>query len=82
MLPPMPKLLEAAFWLGPGDPHRMRSAMQLLTRPRSYDYVAVSGDWRHGIPGRTPSHRVVTDGISPEQAVDETIALIKQISSE
>jgi hypothetical protein len=37
---------------------------------------------RVGIPGRTPSHRVVTDGISPEHAVDETIARIKQISSD
>ena len=34
MLPPMPKLLEAPFWLDPSDPHRMRSAMQLLTQPR------------------------------------------------
>ena len=37
LLPPMPKLLDAPFWLDPSDPHRMRSAMQLLTRPRSYD---------------------------------------------
>ena len=29
MLPTMPKLLEAPFWLDPSDPHRMRSAMQL-----------------------------------------------------
>jgi hypothetical protein len=27
-------------------------------------------------------HRVVTDGISPEQAVDQAIAWIKQILSE
>ena len=47
MLPPMPKLLEAPFWLDPSDPHRMRSAMQLLAQPRSYDYAAASGDWRH-----------------------------------
>ena len=44
MLPPMPKLLDAPFWLDPSDPHRMRSAMQLLTRPLLHDYVAVSGD--------------------------------------
>ena len=31
MLPPMQKLLDAPFWLDPSDPHRMRSAMQLLT---------------------------------------------------
>ena len=92
MLPPLPKLLDAPFWLDPGDPHRMRSAMQLLTQPRSYDYVAVSGDWRHakslpwsekgGDPWPEAVHRVVADGISPEQAVDEAIARIKQILAE
>ena len=30
---PMPKLLDAPFWLDPSDPHRMRSAIQFLTRP-------------------------------------------------
>ena len=49
MLPPMPKLLDPPFWLDPSDPHRMRSAMQLLTRPRTYYYEVVSGDWRHGV---------------------------------
>ena len=60
--------------------------MQFLTRPRSYDYVAVSGDWRTTGLRRSTSgrgvHRVVTEGISPEQAVDEAIARIKQILSE
>ena len=31
-LPPMPALLEQPFWLDPGDPHRMTSAMQFLAR--------------------------------------------------
>jgi multiple sugar transport system substrate-binding protein len=85
ILPPMPKLLDAPFWLDPGDPHRMRSAMQLLTQPRSYDYVAVSGDWRHtsrGIVWAEAVQRVAVNGISPEQAVDEAIARIKQILAE
>jgi multiple sugar transport system substrate-binding protein len=85
MLPPMPKLLQAPFWLDPGDPHRMRSAMQLLTRPRSYDYVPVSGDWRHSERNNVwpeAVQRVVTEGLSPEQAVDEAIARVKQILSE
>jgi hypothetical protein len=47
ILPPMPALLQAPFWLDPGDPHRMRSAMQLLTRPRAGSYVSLSGDLRH-----------------------------------
>jgi multiple sugar transport system substrate-binding protein len=85
MLPPMPKLLEAPFWLDPSDPHRMRSAIQLLTQPRSYDYVAVSGDWRHdeaSFAWPEAVHRVAAEGISPEQAVDEAIARIKQTLAE
>jgi multiple sugar transport system substrate-binding protein len=92
MLPPMPKLLEAPFWLDPSDPHRMRSAMQLLAQPRSYDYVAASGDWRYakslpwseegGDPWPEAVYRVAAEGTSPEQAVDEAIARIKQILSE
>jgi multiple sugar transport system substrate-binding protein len=84
MLPAMPKLLQAPFWLDPGDPHRMRSAMQLLTRPRSFPLdlrhrkmAAQEVDvWPEAV------HRVVTEGISPEQAVDEAIARIKEILSE
>jgi multiple sugar transport system substrate-binding protein len=92
LLPPIPKLLDAPFWLDPRDPHRMRSAMQLLSQPRSYDYVAASGDWRYakslpwsekgGDPWPEAVHRVAAEGVSPEQAVDEAIARIKQILSE
>jgi multiple sugar transport system substrate-binding protein len=85
MLPPMPKLLERPFWLDPSDPHRMRSAMQLLTQPRSYYYEVVSGDWRHDEAYSVwpeAVQRVAAEGISPEQAVDEAIARIKQILSE
>jgi multiple sugar transport system substrate-binding protein len=85
MLPPMPKLLQAPFWLDPGDPHRMRSAMQLLTQPRSYNYAVVTGDWRHSeayYVWPEAVQRVAVEGISPEQAVDEAIARIKQILSE
>jgi len=85
MLPPMPKLLDQPFWLDPSDPHRMRSAIQLLTRPRTYYYEVVTGDWRHGEAYSVwpeAVHRVAADGISPEQAVDEAIVRIKQILSE
>jgi multiple sugar transport system substrate-binding protein len=85
MLPAMPKLLEAPFWLDPSDPHRMRSAMQHLTRPPSYLYEVVSGDWRHHEASSVwpeAVHRVAADGISPEQAVDDAFARIKQILSE
>jgi multiple sugar transport system substrate-binding protein len=86
MLPPMPKLLQAPFWLDPSDPHRMRSAMQLLTQPRALDYytpvdvrhrnVAQEGVWEKAV------HRVAAEDINPEQAVDEAITRVKQILSE
>jgi multiple sugar transport system substrate-binding protein len=87
LLPPLAKLLEQPFWLDPGDPHRMAAVMQAASRPLAHDYTAASGDlghdqiyneriWAKAI------HRVAADGISPEQAVDEAIAKIKQILSE
>ena len=87
MLPPMPKLLDAPFWLDPSDPHRMAAVMQLSSRPMDYDYPPVSGDWRYGRIRQErvwakAVHRVAADGVSPEQAVDEAIARIKEILSE
>jgi multiple sugar transport system substrate-binding protein len=83
MLPAMPKLLDAPFWLDTRDPHRMAAVMQVASRPMQYNYATVSGDWRHSLI-RTEhvwakaAHRVVAEGVSPEQAVDEAIARIKQ----
>jgi multiple sugar transport system substrate-binding protein len=87
LLPPMPELLEQPFWLNPGDPHRMRSAIQFLTRLRDYDYAVVSGKWRHRLVEQEhvwpkAIHRIATEGLTPEQAADEAIARIKQILSE
>jgi multiple sugar transport system substrate-binding protein len=87
MLPPMPKLLDSPFWLDPSDPHHMASAIQFLTRPRDYEYSVVSGDPRHLLVNQEnvwpkAVHRVAAEGISPEQAVDEAIARIKQILAE
>ena len=87
MLPSMPKLLDAPFWLDPSDPHRMALGHAVLTRPRSYVYAVASGNWRHhwsprSWSGRRPSIASATDGISPAQAVDEAIARIKQILKE
>ena len=82
LLPPMAKLLEQPFWLDPSDPHRMASAMQTLTRPHAYDTGSMSDRiWEEKI-WHEAIHRVATEGIAPEQAVDEAIARIKQISSE
>jgi multiple sugar transport system substrate-binding protein len=82
----MPKLLDAPFWLNPSDPHLMASAMQWLTRPRSQDLAVAALDWRYELPDREnvwskAVQRVAVEGVSPERAVDEAIARIKQILS-
>ena len=85
MLPPMRKLLEQPFWLDPSDPHRMRGSNPDPDPAATFNNVGVRDDeWRSGpiwqehVWGKAV-HRVVTDGISPEQAVDEAILRIKQI---
>jgi multiple sugar transport system substrate-binding protein len=84
LMPPMRKLVEQPFWLDPGDPHRMRAAIQILTRPHVMNMEVRDHEWRSGpiwgekVWGKAV-HRVVADGISPAQAVDEAIARIKQI---
>ena len=87
MLPSIPALLDQPFWLDPSDPHRMASVMQVASRPLAHNYDGASGDWRHGLVRQEhiwqkAVHRVAAEGISPEQAVDEAIARIKQILSE
>jgi multiple sugar transport system substrate-binding protein len=87
-LPPMRKLVDQPFWLDPGDPHRMRAAVQMLTRTHEYAGLGVrDNEARSGPIGDeeiwgNAVHRVAADGISPEQALDEAIARIKQILSE
>jgi multiple sugar transport system substrate-binding protein len=87
MLPPMPKLLDSPFWLDPSDPHRMAAAMQASSRPMQHDYATASGNWRHDRVWQErvwpkAIHRIVTEGISPEQAVDEAITRVEEILSE
>jgi multiple sugar transport system substrate-binding protein len=87
MLPPMRKLVEQPFWLDPSDPHRIRGAVQTLTRPHHTanvlrDHERRSGRiWDENVWGNAV-HRVVTQGINPEQAVDAAIARIKVILRE
>jgi multiple sugar transport system substrate-binding protein len=87
MLPSIPALFDQPFWLDPSDRHHMAAVMQAKTRPLTYQYGPASGDLRHDQVYNErvwakAIHRVVTEGISPEQAVDEAIARIKQILSE
>ena len=87
-LPPMRKLLDQPFWLDSSDPHRMRAAVQILARTHHYAGLGVrDNEARSGPIGDeeiwgNAVHRVAADGISPEQAIDEAIARIKQILSE
>jgi multiple sugar transport system substrate-binding protein len=86
-LPPMQKLREGPRWLDPSDPHRMAAVMQIASRPTQYEYAPVTGDWRYDQVWQErvwakAIHRVAAEGVSPEQAVDEAIARIKQILSE
>ena len=88
MLPPMPKLLDAPFWLDPSDPHHMAAVMQVARDRMHYDYAdglgrlaLRPGSDRSDVWGKA-IHRVAAEGISPEQAVDEAIARIKQILAE
>ena len=85
----MPKLREGPLWLDSSDPHRMAAVMQIASRPTQYEYVRVTGNWRYDLVWQEQEltwakaiHRVAADGISPEQAVDEAIARIKQLLSE
>jgi multiple sugar transport system substrate-binding protein len=87
MLPSIPALYDQPFWLDPSDRHRMAAVMQAESRPLAYDYAVASGDLRHDKVfdervWQRAIYRVATEGISPEQAVDEAIARIKQILSE
>jgi multiple sugar transport system substrate-binding protein len=87
MLPSIPALLDQPFWLDPSDPHRMASVMQLSSRPLAHDFAQALGNWRHDVVWQEFTwakaiHRVAADGISPEQAVDEAIARIKEMLSE
>jgi multiple sugar transport system substrate-binding protein len=86
-MPPMRKLIDQPFWLDTSDPHRMRAAIQVMTRPHLLDMDVRDNEWRSGrIWGENvwgnAVHRVAAEGISPEQAVDDAIARIKQILSE
>jgi multiple sugar transport system substrate-binding protein len=86
VLPAMPKLLEAPFWLDPNDRHHRAAVMQVSSRPLAHNYATAAGNWRHALVDQEAwakaIHRIVTEGISPEQAVDEAIARIKEILAE
>jgi multiple sugar transport system substrate-binding protein len=84
ILPSIPALLDQPFWLDPSDRHHMAAVMQVASRPLAHDYTAASGDLGHDLVYNErvwakAVHRIAVEGISPEQAVDEAIARIKEI---
>jgi hypothetical protein len=88
MLPPMQKLIDSPFWLDPGDPHRMRSAIQTHDAAPKPQYVGRQPRSAAAIRfGRAADHRDGgaprrRRGLSAERAADEGIARIKQILAE
>jgi hypothetical protein len=60
----------------------MASAMQVLTQPHVYDTGAMSDQVFDARIWQKAIHRVAAEGISSEQAVDQAVALIKQIANE
>ena len=87
ILPSISALLDQPFWLDPRDPHHMAAVMQVAARPMAHDYTAASGNLGHDkiyterVWGKA-IHRVAAEGVSPEQAVDDAIARVKQILRE
>jgi multiple sugar transport system substrate-binding protein len=90
-LPPRPAPLEQPFWLDPGDPHRMQSAVQVLGQPHVWSPYPYGLGREEAIRAEqegpfldlsTSVHRIVADGLTPEQAVDELIAQAKQLLGE
>jgi multiple sugar transport system substrate-binding protein len=86
-LPSISALLDQPFWLDPHDRHHMIAVMQAKAKGLATNYTSASGNLRHDEVYNQriwakAIHRMVTEGISPEQAVDEAIARIKQILAE
>ena len=86
-LPVLATLTDQPFWLDPGDPHRMSAVMQVMTHPNVYSVWGLPDAQRrfsddYSLALRTAVHRIVVDGLTPEQAAAEAIARVKQLLSE
>jgi multiple sugar transport system substrate-binding protein len=80
-LPTMPALLDTPFWQDSKDPHRTAAVSQLgqpvapsypNLNPK-YGQVDAETVWEKAV------HRIVADGLTPEQAADEAIVRVKEI---
>ena len=86
-LPVLAKLTDQPFWMDPGDPHRMSAVMQVATHPNVYSFWGLpdaqgrfDDDYASALKGAV--HRIVVDGLTPEQAAAEVIARVKQYPRE
>ncbi len=89
LLPPSRQMLDQPFWLDPSDPHRLQAAIQAATQPHVQSVYGLDWEQENRLERESEFtglgaavHRVVVDGLTPEQAADEAIARIKQILSE
>ena len=86
-LPMMVEQIGTPFWADPSDPHR-RPALEQLAVPSIPGWGPIrrwQSNWDTVQPSEVLAqtvHRVVAEGIAPDQAVDEVIARIKQILGE
>jgi multiple sugar transport system substrate-binding protein len=80
-LPTMPALLDTPFWQDSKDPHRTAAVSQ-LGQPVAPSYPNLNPKYGQ-VDAETvwekAAHRIVADGLTPEQAADEAIARVKQI---
>ena len=89
LLPPSRRMLDQPFWLDTRDPHRLQAVMQAMTQPHVWSHYGLDQEQEarlereHGFAALSAAvHRVVVDGLTPEQAADEAIARVHQILSE
>jgi multiple sugar transport system substrate-binding protein len=85
MLPTLVGLLGQPFWLDPRDPHKLAAVIQAQSRTLAGDYARINPRFGRIYTERVWAksvRRVAIEGVSPEQAVNEAIARIKQILSE
>jgi multiple sugar transport system substrate-binding protein len=86
-LPVLARLTDQPFWLDPGDPHRMAAVMQVASHPNLYSFWGLPDTRRRFADDYTSAlrdavHRIVVDGLTPEQAAAEAIARVKQFPNE
>lgn len=83
--PVMPELMKDPFWNNIKDPHLPIALKQFTEQPTHQFYTVSNSAYvkvqEENIWGKA-MNRIITDGLSPEQATDEAFNRIKQIFAE